>query len=255
MLKSIVTAVDLYECGSSSECAGEAPDGKGSAIKMRLLIIEDDAKIVSFVGKGLKEAGFVVAHAGDGHSGLQMALAETYDAAIIDIMLPGMDGLAVIEELRRRRIRLPVIILSAKRSVDERVQGLQAGGDDYLTKPFAFSELLARIHALIRRASNVPEPTTIAVGDLHIDLLARVVTRAGREIDLQPREFGVLEYLARNSGRVISKTMIMEHVWDYNFDPQTNIVESRICRLRDKVDKGFDSVLIHTVRGMGYVLK
>ena len=222
---------------------------------MRLLIIEDDEKIVSFVSKGLKEAGFVVAHTGDGCIGLQMALAESYDAAIIDIMLPSMDGLAIIEEVRRRQVRLPVIILSAKRSVDERVHGLQAGGDDYLTKPFAFSELLARIHALIRRASNAPEPIAITVGDLHIDLLGRVVTRAGREIDLQPREFGVLEYLARNAGRVISKTMIMENVWDYNFDPQTNVVESRICRLRDKIDKGFDTPLIHTVRGIGYVLK
>jgi two-component system OmpR family response regulator len=222
---------------------------------MRLLLIEDDLKIVSFVGKGLREAGFVVVHAADGPGGLQMALASTYDAAVIDIMLPGMDGLAIIEELRRRRIRLPVIILSAKRSVDERVQGLQAGGDDYLTKPFAFTELLARIHALIRRANNAPEPTGITVGDLHLDLLSRVVTRAGRKIDLQPREFCVLEYLARNAGRVVSKTMIMEHVWDYNFDPQTNVVESRICRLRDKIDKGFDTTLIHTVRGMGYVLK
>ena len=222
---------------------------------MRLLIIEDDARIVAFIRKGLKEAGFVVAHAGDGRLGLQMALAESYDAAVIDIMLPGMDGLAVIEELRRRRVRLPVIILSAKRSVDERVQGLQAGGDDYLTKPFAFSELLARVYALVRRATNTPEPTTITVGDLHIDLLGRVVTRAGRKIDLQPREFSVLEYLARNAGRVISKTMIMEQVWDYNFDPQTNVVESRICRLRDKIDKGFAVALIHTVRGMGYVLK
>ena len=150
---------------------------------------------------------------------------------------------------------MPVIILSAKRSVDERVQGLKAGGDDYLTKPFAFSELLARIHALIRRSTNIPESTTITVGDLHIDLLGRRVTRAGQEIELQPREFGVLEYLARNAGRVISKTMIMEQVWDYNFDPQTNVVESRICRLRDKVDKGFAVPLIHTVRGMGYVLK
>lgn len=222
---------------------------------MRLLLIEDDDKIVPFVAKGLKESGFVVAHAADGLSGLQMALAETYDAAVIDIMLPGMDGLAIIEELRRRRIRLPVIILSAKRSVDERIQGLQAGGDDYLTKPFAFSELLARIHALIRRATNAPEPTTITVGDLHIDLLGRIVTRSGQKIDLQPREFGVLEYLARNAGRVISKSMIVEHVWDYNFDPQTNVVESRISRLREKVDKGFPTPLIHTVRGIGYVLK
>jgi two-component system, OmpR family, response regulator len=222
---------------------------------MRLLLVEDDLRIVAFVGKGLKEAGFVVVHAADGQSGLQFALEASYDAAIIDIMLPGMDGLALIDALRRRRIRLPVIILSAKRTVDERVQGLQAGGDDYLTKPFAFSELLARIHALIRRANNTPEPTSITVGDLHIDLLARAVTRASQKIELQPREFGVLEYLARNAGRVVSKTMIMERVWDYNFDPQTNVVESRICRLRDKIDKGFATPLIHTVRGMGYVLR
>jgi two-component system, OmpR family, response regulator len=222
---------------------------------MRLLFVEDDLRIVAFVSKGLKEAGFVVMHAADGLSGLRLALDDAYDAAIIDIMLPGMDGLALIEELRRRRVRLPVIILSAKRSVDERVQGLQAGGDDYLTKPFAFSELLARIHALMRRANNSPEPSGISVGDLHIDLLARLVTRAGKKIDLQPREFCVLEYLARNAGRVVSKTMIMERVWDYNFDPQTNVVESRICRLRDKIDKGFETPLIHTMRGMGYVLR
>jgi two-component system OmpR family response regulator len=222
---------------------------------MRLLLVEDDSRMVSFVGKGLKEAGYVVMHAPDGLSGLQLALAESFDAAIVDIMLPGMDGLALIEELRRRRIRLPVIIVSAKRTVDERVQGLRSGGDDYLTKPFAFSELLARIQALIRRATNTPEPTGITVGDLTIDLLARVVTRANKKIDLQPREFCVLEYLARNAGRVVSKTMIIERVWDYNFDPQTNVVESRICRLRDKIDKGFDNPLIHTVRGMGYVLR
>ena len=222
---------------------------------MRLLFVEDDSRIVSFVARGLKEAGFVVVHAANGGSGLQLALDGSYDVAIIDIMLPGLDGLALIEELRRRRIRLPVIILSAKRTVDERVQGLQAGGDDYLTKPFAFSELLARIHALIRRASDTPEPNGITVGDLHIDLLARVVTRASKKIELQPREFNVLEYLARNAGRVVSKTMIMERVWDYNFDPQTNVVESRICRLRDKIDKDFATQLIHTVRGMGYVLR
>lgn len=222
---------------------------------MRLLLIEDDLKIAGFVSKGLKEAGFLVEHAGDGKSGLQMALDSSYDAAVIDIMLPGVDGLTIIDELRRRRIKLPVIILSAKRSVDERVRGLQAGGDDYLTKPFSFSELLARIHALIRRASDTPDPTGIAVGGLSIDVLTREVTRAGRRIDLQPREFSLLEYLARNAGRVVSKTMIMEHVWDFNFDPHTNVVESRICRLRDKIDKGFDRPLIHTVRGMGYVLK
>ncbi|MFQ6024272.1 MAG: winged helix-turn-helix domain-containing protein [Acidiferrobacterales bacterium] len=222
---------------------------------MRLLLIEDDFKIASFVSKGLKEAGFVVEHASDGKTGLQMGLNASYDAAVIDIMLPGLDGLAIIDELRQRRIKLPVIILSAKRSIDERVEGLYAGGDDYLTKPFAFSELLARVQALIRRASDTPEPTGITVGNLSIDLLTRLVTRAGKKITLQPREFSLLEYLARNAGRVVSKTMIMEHVWDYNFDPQTNVVESRICRLRDKIDKGFDTPLIHTVRGMGYVLK
>jgi two-component system OmpR family response regulator len=222
---------------------------------MRILLIEDDLTIAEFVRKGLREAGFVVEHASDGHTGLQMALNSAYDAAVIDLMLPRLDGLTVIDEVRQRRIKMPVIILSAKRSVDERVEGLQAGGDDYLTKPFAFSELLARIQALIRRASATPEPTGITVGDLSIDLLTRVVTRAGKKINLQPREFSLLEYLARNAGRVVSKTMIMEHVWDYNFDPHTNVVESRICRLRDKIDKGSDTPLIHTVRGMGYVLK
>ena len=170
-------------------------------------------------------------------------------------MLPGLDGLALIDELRRRRSTMPVIILSAKRSVDERVRGLQAGGDDYLTKPFSFSELLARIQALIRRANQSPEPTGITVSDLHLDLLARTVTRADKSIDLQPREFSVLEYLARNAGRVVSKTMLIERVWDYNFDPQTNVVESRISRLREKVDKDFERPMIHTLRGMGYVLR
>lgn len=224
-------------------------------VYMKLLLIEDDLKIAEFVSKGFREAGFVVDHAADGRNGLLMALSASYDVAVVDIMLPGLDGLAIIDELRQRRIRLPVIILSAKRSIDERIEGLQAGGDDYLTKPFAFSELLARVHALIRRATDSPEPTTITVGDLSIDLPRHLVTRSGRKIDLQPREFSLLEYLARNHGRVVSKTMIMEHVWDYNFDPQTNVVESRICRLRDKVDKGFDYPLIHTVRGTGYVLK
>jgi two-component system OmpR family response regulator len=222
---------------------------------MRLLLIEDDLKIVSFVSKGFKEAGFVVEHASDGKTGLQMALMSSYDVAVVDIMLPGLDGLSIIDELRQRRNKLPVIILSAKRSLDERIEGLQAGGDDYLTKPFAFTELLARVQALIRRASAIPEPTGITVGDLSIDLLRRTVMREGKRIDLQPREFALLEYLARNAGRVVSKTMIMERVWDYNFDPQTNIVESRICRLRDKVDKDVKTPLIHTVRGVGYVLK
>lgn len=222
---------------------------------MRLLLIEDDRIIAAFIVRGFKEAGFVVEHATDGKSGLRLALNESYDAAIVDIMLPELDGLSVIDQLRRQRIKLPVIILSAKRSVDERIQGLQAGGDDYLTKPFAFSELQARVQALIRRANDSPEPMSITVGDLSIDLLSREVRRGEKKIELQPREFAVLEYLARNAGRVVSKTMIMERVWDYNFDPRTNVVESRICRLRDKVDKGFETPLIHTVRGMGYVLK
>ncbi len=222
---------------------------------MRVLLVEDDATVAAFVRKGLMEEGFVVDHAGDGLAGLALASSAVYDAAVIDVMLPGMDGLALINELRRRKIQLPVIILSAKRSVAERVEGLQAGGDDYLTKPFAFSELLARIQALVRRATNAPEPSGISVRDLHIDLRARTVSRHGKRITLQPREYALLEYLARNAGRVVSKTMIIEHVWDYNFDPHTNIVESRICRLREKIDSGFAAPLIHTVRGMGYVLR
>ena len=222
---------------------------------MRLLLVEDDARIAAFVSKGLTQEGFVVDHVGDGLGGLAMASHTGYDAAVIDVMLPGIDGLTLIDELRKRRIKVPVIILSAKRSVDERIEGLQVGGDDYLTKPFAFSELLARIRALIRRATNAPEATGITVGELRIDLRARTVTRAERRINLQPREFTLLEFLARNAGRVVSKTMIIEHVWDFNFDPETNIVESRICRLREKIDAGFASALIHTVRGMGYVLR
>jgi two-component system OmpR family response regulator len=222
---------------------------------MKLLLIEDDPKIASFIEKGMKEAGFTVDHSTDGRSGLHLALSRTYDTAIIDIMLPELDGLSVIEELRRRKINLPVIILSAKRSVDDRVKGFQTGSDDYLTKPFAFSELLARVQALIRRASGVPEPTRLSVGGLSMNLLTREVIREGRSIDLQPLEFALLEYLMRSRGRVVSKTMIMEHVWDYNFDPQTNVVEARICRLREKVDKDFAGKLIHTIRGVGYVLK
>lgn len=205
--------------------------------------------------KGLKEAGFAVDLAIDGEDGLHQALTAPYDAAIIDIMLPKLDGLQLIEELRRQNINTPVLILSAKRSVDDRVRGLQKGGDDYLTKPFAFSELLARVQALIRRASGTVEPTSLMVGDLSMDLLSRKVLRSGRQFDLQPREFALLEYLMRNAGRVVSKTMIMEHVWDYAFDPATNVVEARICRLRDKVDRGSDKKLIHTIRGVGYVLR
>ena len=222
---------------------------------MRLLLIEDDKKIASFIIKGFKAEGFAVDHAGDGENGLHLALTEPYDAAIVDIMLPKLDGLALIRHMRHEKIKTPVIVLSAKGSVDDRVKGLQTGGDDYLTKPFAFSELLARVQALIRRSTNVSEPAKLVAGEITMDLIAREVVRAGQKIDLQPLEFSLLEYLMRNAGRVVSKTMIMEHVWDYYFDPQTNVVESRIYKLREKIDKGFGFRMIHTVRGVGYVLK
>jgi len=222
---------------------------------MRLLVVEDDRTIASFVSKGLEEAGYAVDVAEDGGRGLELALHEPYDAAILDVMLPVRDGLSLIEELRSRRINLPVLILSARHSVDDRVKGLQAGGDDYLTKPFAFSELLARVQALIRRSQGSPEPTRLAVGDLSLDVATRRVERAGRPIDLRPREFALLEYLMRNAGRVVSKTMIMEHVWNYSFDPRTNVVDVLIFRLRERVDRGHEATLIHTVRGVGYVLK
>ena len=224
---------------------------------MRLLVIEDDNKIASFVINGLKQAGFAVGHAADGAEGLHLALTGSYEAAVIDIMLPQLDGLSLIEELRRQNINTPVIILSAKRSVDERVKGLQAGGDDYLVKPFAFSELLARVQALLRRAAGAAsaEPTWLTVGDLSMSLLSRDVTRAGQKLDLQAREFALLEYLMRNAGQVVSKTMILERVWDYSFDPQTNVVDVLVCRLRNKVDKNFAGKMIHTIRGVGYVLK
>jgi len=222
---------------------------------MRILVVEDDKKIAAFVMRGLKEAGFAVDHAINGEDGLHLALTAPYDAAIIDIMLPKLDGLQLIEELRRQKVNTPVLILSAKRSVDDRVRGLQKGGDDYLTKPFAFSELLARVQALIRRAQGSVEPTSLVVGDLSLDLLSRKVIRAGKHLDLQPREFALLEYLMRNAGHVVSKTMIMEHVWDYQFDPGTNVVEARVCRLRDKIDRDFAQKLIHTIRGVGYVLR
>lgn len=222
---------------------------------MRVLLVEDDARTASFILKGLRQAGFAVDHAPDGEDGLHLASTEPYDAAVVDIMLPKLDGLTLLDELRKRKVMTPVIVLSARSTVDDRIKGLQAGGDDYLVKPFAFSELLARIQALIRRAYAVAEPTSLSVGELSIDLLRRKVLRGEREIELRPREFALLEYLMRNAGRVVSRTMIMEHVWDYNFDPQTNVVEAHICRLRNKVDRPFDCKMIHTVRGVGYVLE
>ena len=222
---------------------------------MRILVIEDDKKIASFIINGLKQAGFAVDVAYDGEDGLNLSLTEPYDTVVIDIMLPKLDGLSVIEELRSNNINTPVIILSAKRSVDDRVKGLETGGDDYLTKPFSFSELLARIYALLRRSSGAAESTKLKVGTLSMDLLNREVLRDEKKINLQPREFALLEYLMRNADRVLSKTLIMEHVYDYNFDPQTNVVDVLVCRLRNKVDKDFEEKMIHTIRGVGYVLK
>jgi two-component system, OmpR family, response regulator len=222
---------------------------------MRALLVEDDATIAEFVARGLREAGFAVDREADGDAALAAALQQPYDVAIIDLMLPKRDGLSVIEELRRRKVTTPVLILSARRSVDDRVRGLQAGGDDYLTKPFAFAELLARVQALLRRATRAPEATTLTVDDLTLDLLSRRVTRAGQPVDLRPREFALLEYLMRNAGRVVSKTMILSHVWEYTFDPQTNIVDVLVSRLRDKIDRPFERKLLHTVRGVGYALR
>jgi two-component system OmpR family response regulator len=222
---------------------------------MRVLVAEDDQKIASFVVKGLRESGFAVDHAANGEDGLHLALTEPYDVAVVDIMLPKLDGLSLIDQLRRQKIETPVIILSAKRSVDDRVKGLQAGSDDYLTKPFAFSELLARVQALIRRATKVTEPARLTTHDLSLDLLTREVVRAGKKIELQPREFALLEYLMRHAGKVVSKSMIMEHVWGYDFDPQTNVVDVLVCRLRNKIDRDFEKKLIYTYRGVGYALK
>jgi two-component system OmpR family response regulator len=222
---------------------------------MRLLLVEDDKTIADFVEKGLREAGFVVDRAADGRTGLTRATAEHYDVAIVDVMLPELDGLALIDALRGRGVQTPVLILSARHSVDDRVRGLQAGGDDYLTKPFAFAELLARVQALIRRATGTAEPTRLTTADLSVDLLTRRVQRAGHTIELRPREFALLEYLMRNAGKVLSKTMILSHVWGYSFDPNTNVVDVLVSRLRDKIDRPFETKLLHTVRGVGYVLR
>jgi len=222
---------------------------------MRVLVVEDDKKIAAFISKGLKEAGFAVDTVGDGEDALHEGLGNHYDVAVVDLMLPKLDGLSVIERWRSQKMKTPVLILSAKRSVDDRVKGLQAGGDDYVTKPFAFSELLARVQALIRRSTQASEPTTLSFADLTLDLLKREVRRSDKVIELQAREFSLLEYLLRNAGRVVSKTMILEHVWDYAFDPSTNVVDVLVCRLRNKIDRDFEPKLLHTLRGAGYVLK
>jgi two-component system OmpR family response regulator len=220
---------------------------------MRILVAEDDPKIASFIVKGLKQSGYAVDHALNGTDALTQARMTSYDAAVIDIMLPGMDGLTLVQSLRASGARLPILFLSARASVEDRVRGLQAGGDDYLTKPFAFSELLARVQALIRRSTQAAEPTRLAVGELTLDLLTREVRYKKEKIDLQPREFALLEYLMRHPNRPVTKTMILEHIFDYSFDPQTNVVDVLIHRLRSKLDR--EASLIQTIRGVGYVLR
>lgn len=222
---------------------------------MRVLLIEDDRQIADFITNGLIQANFAVDQVDDGETGLYLARQKHYDAAIVDLMLPKLDGLSLIESLRKEKINTPVLILSAKKSVDDRIKGLESGGDDYLAKPFVFGELLARLHALIRRAGGVTEPASLSYAELTVDLLKRKVVRSGKTIELQPREFALLEYLLRNAERVLSKTIILEHIWDYRFDPQTNVVDVLVSRLRSKIDRDFPEKLIHTIRGIGYVLK
>lgn len=222
---------------------------------MRVLIIEDDREAASWLIKGLKEAGHVCDHAVDGEEGLGLAREGIHDVVIVDRMLPKIDGLTVIRTLRSEGVTTPALILSALGDVDEKVRGLRAGGDDYLAKPYAFSELLARIESLARRPTRGPQQTRLTVGDLEMDLLARTVRRAGKAILLQPREFKLLEYLMRNAGQVVTRTMLLENVWDYHFDPQTNVIDVHVSRLRGKIDKDFDKPLLHTVRGAGYMIR
>ena len=223
---------------------------------MRILVVEDDRDVAAFVVRGLREAGHVVEHADNGRDGLFMAASEGFDAVILDRMLPGgIDGLRLLETLRAQQNTVPVLFLSALAEVDERVRGLKAGGDDYMTKPFAFAELLARVEALTRRGKADGPVTKLAVADLELDLLSRQVKRAGQKIDLQPREFRLLEYLMRHAGQVVTRTMLLEGVWDYHFDPQTNVIDVHVSRLRQKVDKPYPSPLIHTVRNAGYMLR
>lgn len=222
---------------------------------MRILIIEDDRKISSFLEKGFREAGYAADTAADGEEGLRLARQEIYDAVVADLMLPKLDGLEMIGRLRAEKVNTPVLILSAKRSVDDRIKGLQAGGDDYMVKPFSFSELLVRVQTLLRRSSRIPEPLTLRIEGLTLDIVRRTVEREGKIIELQPREFALLEFMMRNAGRIVTKTSILENVYDYSFDPQTNVVDVLVCRLRNSVDRDFEEKLIHTVRGAGYVLK
>jgi two-component system OmpR family response regulator len=222
---------------------------------MRMLVVEDDPKIATFLARGFNENGFSVDEAASGEDALVMATTREYDAGIVDLMLPGLDGLTLIERLRAQKVGFPIIVLSAKRAIEDRVLCLQHGADDYVGKPFAFSELLARTQAILRRARGASEPSRLEVADIVLDRLSREVTRAGRKIDLQPREFALLEHLMRNAGKALSKSFLLEKLWDYTFDPQTNVVDVLVCRLRNKIDKDFPCKLIHTMRGVGYALR
>lgn len=245
----------MSDCNLASAPARSGGQESEAAPAMRVLIVEDDPEVARYLVKGLKESGYVADHAATGDDGLVMAMGDSYSALIVDRMLPGLDGLSLIERLRKAGKGTPVLILSALSDVDQRVRGLRSGGDDYLTKPFAFTELLARLEALLRRGVSTAPQTVLKVGDLEMDLLARTVRRGGQTIDLQPREFRLLEYLMRHSGHVVTRTMLLEGVWDYHFDPQTNVIDVHISRLRQKIDKGFEKPLIHTVRGAGYTLR
>jgi two-component system, OmpR family, response regulator len=222
---------------------------------MKVLLIEDDEKTALYVAGGLKEHGHVVDHAANGRDGLFLAADGRYDVMVVDRMLPGVDGLALVKTLRGAKVRTPVLFLTTLGGIDDRVEGLEAGGDDYLVKPFAFAELLARVHALARRPPMAEVETVLRVADLEMDLITRHVTRAGRRIDLQPREFRLLEYLMRHAGQVVTRTMLLEQVWEFHFDPRTNIVETHVSRLRAKIDRDFEVGLIHTVRGAGYCVR
>ena len=222
---------------------------------MRILVIEDDTQAANYIARGLKEQGHLVEHAGDGEEGLALAQEDRFDALVVDRMLPKLDGLSIVSALRDDGVRTPVLFLSALGEVDDRVKGLKAGGDDYLTKPFAFSELSARLEALVRRGAPEDVQTKLKVADLEIDMLARRCTRGEQRIDLQPREFKLLEYLMRNAGQVVTRTMLLENVWEYHFDPQTNVIDVHISRLRSKIDKDFDQPLLKTIRGSGYTIR
>lgn len=222
---------------------------------MHILVIEDDKEAAAYITKGLRESGHVVDHAGDGEDGLHLALSGNFDVLVVDRMLPRLDGLSVVQALRSEKVATPVLFLSALGEVNDRIRGLRAGGDDYLTKPFAFAELQARIEALARRANPESINTKLTLGDLEMDLLAHTVSRAGRSIDLQPREFQLLEYLMRHAGQVVTRTMLLENVWEYHFDPRTNVIDVHISRLRSKIDRNFPAPLLHTVRGAGYTLR